>query len=486
MIQSKMYWDGKWQQGQEAETQKVRNPYNGEVVGTIRIAAEHDVVSAIDAASIAFSHWSSLPAIERAGYLKKWHELILKNQESIAEILTREQGKPLGESRKEIMSAARYLEWYAEEAVRVYGETIPSPSMDKRVIVLQQPIGVVAALTPWNFPGSMVTRKIAPALAAGCTVILKPSSKSPLTAVQLIQMAHEAGIPPGVVNLVTGKAESITQILLGDYRVRKVTFTGSTAVGKQILKHAAESLKRVSLELGGHAPYLIFEDADIDKAVSGILQAKLRNGGQMCVAANRILVHESVCDEFVARLRQALKGMRMGDGMDPDVTIGPLIDRKAYEKVQDHVSDAREKGAGLILGGQGYQEGNNEAGGYFFYPTILTNIKENMRIMNEETFGPVVAVRRFSSDKEAINLANASPYGLAAYVFTESLSRGIRMAELLEYGVIGLNDAGPSTTEAPFGGFKESGLGREGGHQGISAYLETKMISLRLSAESAQ
>ncbi|MEN1759000.1 NAD-dependent succinate-semialdehyde dehydrogenase [Anoxynatronum sibiricum] len=478
MEEKKLYINGEWLDGSGSEVIQVLNPANGEVVGTVPAAGKKEVIQAIEAASEAFDAWAALPARRRATYLRRWYELMGEHKESIAQILTLEQGKPLAEARGEVAAAGRFLEWYAEEAVRVTGEIIPPSSENKRIMVLRQPVGVVAAITPWNFPASMITRKIAPALAAGCPVILKPASQTPLTAAAIVELAHEAGIPKGVVNLVTGSATLIGKALMEDGRVRKITFTGSTEVGKMLMRQSADTMKRVSLELGGHAPYLVFDDADLEQAVAGVIQAKIRNAGQMCVAVNRFFVQEGIYDAFVSRVRTELKKINTGNGLDESVTMGPLINQKAYQKVVDHVTDARELGAGLLYGGNGRHESDHPEAGYFYEPTLLTNVTDEMKIMREETFGPVLPLRRFETEEEALRLANDSRYGLAAYVYTQSLSRGIRVSEKLQYGVVGLNDGGPATVQAPFGGFKESGIGREGGHHGMDPFLEIKYISI--------
>ncbi|SMP44156.1 NAD-dependent succinate-semialdehyde dehydrogenase [Anoxynatronum buryatiense] len=480
MEEKKLYINGEWVKRANDDVIQVLNPASGEVVGTVPNAGREEVMQAVDAASKAFDTWAALPARRRAEYLRRWFDLMREHKESIARTLTLEQGKPLAEARGEVAAAGRFLEWYSEEAVRVAGEIIPPSGEKKRIMVLRQPVGVVAAITPWNFPASMVTRKIAPALAAGCPVILKPASQTPLTAVAIVELAHEAGIPRGVVNLVTGSAALIGETLMADSRVRKITFTGSTEVGKMLMRQSADTMKRISLELGGHAPYLVFDDADLEQAVAGVIQAKIRNAGQMCVAVNRFFVQEGIYDAFVSRLRTALKQIQTGNGLDESVTMGPLIDHKAYQKVLDHVLDARELGAGLLCGGNGRHEGGHPEAGYFFEPTLLTNVTDQMKIMQEETFGPVLPLRRFETEEEALLLANDSRYGLAAYVYTQSLSRGIRVSEKLQYGVVGLNDGGPATVQAPFGGFKESGIGREGGHHGMEPFLEIKYISIGL------
>ncbi len=387
--------------------------------------------------------------------------------------MTMEQGKPLKEAAGEISYANGFISWYAEEGKRVYGETIPATQRNKRLFVQKQPVGVVAAITPWNFPAAMITRKVAPALATGCTAVIKPAEQTPLTALKLVQLAEEAGIPIGVLNVVTGDAKEIGETWLSDTRVRKLTFTGSTEVGKLLMRGSAETVKKVSLELGGHAPVLVLEDCDIDKAVDGVIAAKFRNAGQTCVCSNRIYVHESIEEPFTKKLVEKVKQLKVGNGLDEGVDIGPLIDAAAVEKVKKHLEDALKAGATLEYGG-------NQEEGLFFGPTIISNVKDNMLCMTEETFGPLAPISTFSSTDEAIERANDSIYGLAAYVFTENITKGITVSEALEYGIVGLNDGMPSTPQAPFGGFKQSGIGREGGHHGIEEYLEVKYISLGL------
>ncbi|SFI26688.1 succinate semialdehyde dehydrogenase [Tindallia magadiensis] len=478
MRKEKLYINGQWQEAASGETFDVLNPADGSLVGKMASAGREEVLQAITAAEQALEEWASLPAQVRANYMKKWHQLLLEKAEKIARTLTMEQGKPLAEALGEVKAAAAFVEWYAEEGKRVYGETIPASSSRKRILVLKQPVGITAAITPWNFPASMVTRKISPAIAAGCPVILKPAEQTPFCAVEIIQLAHEAGIPKGVISLLTGPPEVIGDTLLEDPRIRKVTFTGSTAVGKKLMKKSADTVKQVSLELGGHAPYLVFEDADLDKAVKELIGSKIRNCGQICIATNRLYVQESVEKELVQKLKTAFSGIKMGSGFEEDIQMGPLIDEKAYQKVQEHVEDALSKGATIVTGGEGFHRGEHEKAGYYYKPTILVDVTADMNIMKEETFGPVVPIQRFQSEEEALRLANDSHYGLASYVFTESLSRGLRVSEKLEYGIVGLNDGGPATVQAPFGGIKESGLGREGGHFGIESFLEIKYLSI--------
>ncbi|MGF2614859.1 NAD-dependent succinate-semialdehyde dehydrogenase [Rossellomorea vietnamensis] len=452
---------------------KVLNPADSKVIATVPNGGRDEAQAAVDAAHSAFKEWSAYSAYERSELLFKWHELIEKNKGDLAKTMTMEQGKPLKEAAGEISYANGFISWYAEEGKRVYGETIPATQRNKRLFVQKQPVGVVAAITPWNFPAAMITRKVAPALATGCTAVIKPAEQTPLTALKLVQLAEEAGIPKGVLNVVTGDAKEIGETWLSDTRVRKLTFTGSTEVGKLLMRGSAETVKKVSLELGGHAPVLVLEDCDIDKAVDGVIAAKFRNAGQTCVCSNRIYVHESIEESFTKKLVEKVKQLKVGNGLDEGVDIGPLIDAAAVEKVKKHLEDALKAGATLEYGG-------NQEEGLFFGPTIISNVKDNMLCMTEETFGPLAPISTFSSTDEAIERANDSIYGLAAYVFTENITKGITVSEALEYGIVGLNDGMPSTPQAPFGGFKQSGIGREGGHHGIEEYLEVKYISLGL------
>ncbi|MFJ7934499.1 NAD-dependent succinate-semialdehyde dehydrogenase [Sporosarcina sp. NPDC096371] len=459
--------------GHELPVIEVSNPATGEVFATVPKGSREEAELAVDAAYKAFEQWSSLSAYERSELIRNWHDLIKEQTEDLAMTMTQEQGKPLSEARGEINYANGFMSWYAEEGKRIYGEIIPATQQNKRLFVHKQPVGVAAVITPWNFPAAMITRKVAPALAAGCTVVIKPAGQTPLTALKLVQLAKQAGIPSGVVNIVTGDSKVIGDTWLQDPRVRKLTFTGSTEVGKVLMQGAAETVKKVSLELGGHAPAIIMEDCDLDKAVAGVLAAKFRNAGQTCVCINRVYVQESIAKSFTEKLVEEAKKMKVGNGLDEGVDIGPLIDASAVEKVQQHVEDATISGATVELGG-------NPKGGLFFEPTILANVTDDMVCMQEETFGPVLPISTFTTEVEAIRRANDSIYGLAAYVFTENITRGIRVTEKLEYGIIGLNDGLPSTQQAPFGGFKQSGLGREGGQHGIDEYIEMKYISLGL------
>ncbi|WP_421383742.1 NAD-dependent succinate-semialdehyde dehydrogenase [Bacillus salacetis] len=452
---------------------EVTNPADGAVIATVPNGGRNEAKAAVDAAHAAFTEWARYSAYERSELLFKWHELIEKNKEDLARTMTMEQGKPLKEAAGEMSYANGFISWYAEEGKRVYGETIPATQRNKRLFVQKQPVGVVAVITPWNFPAAMITRKVAPALATGCTVVIKPAEQTPLTALKMAELAEEAGIPKGVINVVTGDAKEIGDAWLSDTRVRKLTFTGSTEVGKLLMRGAADTVKKVSLELGGHAPVIVMDDCDIDKAVDGVIAAKFRNAGQTCVCSNRIYVHESIQESFTEKLVEKVKGLKVGNGLDEGVDIGPLIDEAAVRKVKNHIDDAIKAGAALEYGGS-----NDE--GLFVGPTILSHVKDDMLCMTEETFGPLAPISAFSSMEEVIERANDSIYGLAAYVFTENITKGITICEALQYGIVGLNDGLPSTPQAPFGGFKQSGLGREGGHHGIEEYLEVKYISLGL------
>ncbi|MEZ0117792.1 UNVERIFIED_ORG: succinate-semialdehyde dehydrogenase/glutarate-semialdehyde dehydrogenase [Heyndrickxia coagulans] len=467
-----MYLNGEWT-GEGLPKIKVDNPASGEVIATIPKGGEKEARLAVDAAHAAFPAWAALSAYERSAYLRTWFELIRENENELARTMTIEQGKPLKEALGEMRYANGFIEWFAEEGKRVYGETIPASTTNKRLFVHKQPVGVVAAITPWNFPAAMITRKVAPALAAGCTVVIKPAKQTPLTALKLAELAAKAGIPKGVINVITGSAKEIGDTWLADERVRKLTFTGSTEIGKELMRGSADTVKKVSLELGGHAPVIITKHADLDKAVEGTVAAKFRNAGQTCVCSNRIYVQEEVYEAFTKKFTEKVKALRVGDGLAEGTDIGPLIDRNAVEKVEHHVKDAVEKGATVETGGSAKD-------GLFFEPTVISNVTDDMICMNEETFGPLAPVTKFTDIDEAIRRANDSIYGLAAYVFTENISEGIQIAEGLEYGIVGLNDGLPSTPQAPFGGFKQSGLGREGGRYGIEEFLEVKYISLGL------
>ncbi|MEW9501934.1 NAD-dependent succinate-semialdehyde dehydrogenase [Jeotgalibacillus marinus] len=469
-----MYINGEWLRlDQQID---VVNPSNKNVIASVSFGGKEEANHAVEAAYAAFPEWSQLVAGERSKVLKKWYELIDQHKEELAEIMTREQGKPFKEALGEVLYANSFVEWYAEEAKRVYGETIPSSHTNKRLFVIKQPVGVMAAITPWNFPAAMITRKVAPALAAGCTAIVKPAEQTPLTALRLAELAHEAGIPKGVFNVIVGDPKEIGEVFLQDDRVRKLSFTGSTEVGKLLMRGAAETVKKISLELGGHAPLIVLEDADLSKAVEGLIGSKFRNAGQTCVCTNRVYVHQSIYEPFMDKLTEAFKKLTIGDGFEENTTIGPLIDKDAAQKVEEHVQDAKDKGGDIVAIGQKIDHLN----GYFSEPVLIGNATDDMLCMREETFGPVAPVSTFDTIGEVIERANNTPYGLAAYVFTENISTAISISEQLEYGIIGLNDGLPSVAQAPFGGFKESGLGREGGHYGIEEYLEVKYVSLGL------
>ncbi|MED1488727.1 NAD-dependent succinate-semialdehyde dehydrogenase [Bacillus smithii] len=468
-----MFIDGEWT-GTELPTFDVINPANGEVIAAVPNGGKEEAKKAVDAAYNAFLSWSKKTAGERSALLYKWHQLIDEHKEEIGEIMTREQGKPLKEAIGEVNYANSFISWYAEEGKRIYGETIPASHENKRILVLKQPVGVVAAITPWNFPAAMITRKVAPALAAGCTVVVKPAEQTPLTAFKLAELAEKAGIPKGVLNIITGNPQEIGETWLADERVRKITFTGSTEVGKILMRGAADSVKKVSLELGGQAPFIVLDDANIEKAVAGAIASKFRNAGQTCVCANRIYVHEKIVESFTQKMAEAVQQLKMGNGLDQGVEIGPLIDENAVKKVERHIEDAVEKGGKVVIGGKKADQYK----GFFFEPTVITNVTDEMLCMNEETFGPLAPITTFQSIEEVIQRANHTPYGLAAYVFTENISKAIQITEQLEYGIVGLNDGLPSVAQAPFGGFKQSGLGREGGHHGMEEFLETKFVSI--------
>lgn len=454
----------------------VVNPATGEVIASVPNGGASEAKQAVDAAYEALSNWSKMTAAERSEHLMQWYKLIDEEKEVIGEIMTREQGKPLKEAIGEVVYSNSFVSWYAEEGKRIYGETIPASHEHKRIIVLKQPVGVVAAITPWNFPAAMITRKAAPALAAGCTVVVKPAEQTPLTALKLAELAEKAGIPKGVFTVITGDPKEIGEVWLKDDRVRKITFTGSTEVGKILMRGAADTVKKVSLELGGHAPFIVFDDADLDKAVQGAIASKFRNAGQTCVCANRIYVQESIVDAFAEKYVTEVRELKIGDGLAEGTTIGPLIDELALNKVENQIIDAVEKGGKIKTGGDRLSIN----GGYFFEPTVLINATDDMLCMNEETFGPLAPIATFKTAEEVVARANNTPFGLAAYVFTQNLSRAIQVSEQLEYGIVGLNDGLPSVAQAPFGGFKQSGLGREGGHHGIEEFLETKLISISL------
>ncbi|MBT2570474.1 NAD-dependent succinate-semialdehyde dehydrogenase [Planococcus sp. ISL-110] len=474
-MNGKHYINGEWTETGDGKIE-VTNPATGEVVGSVPNGGAEEATAAIEAAAAAFPEWSKTTAYHRAELLMKWHDLLLEHKEEIGEILTKEMGKPLAEAIGEIEYSASFVSWFAEEGKRMYGRTIPASKEGKRIQINKQPVGVVVSITPWNFPAAMMARKMAPALAAGCTFVAKPAKMTPLTAVKMYELAIEAGFPKGVINLVTGSASKIGKVFTSHPDVRKLTFTGSTEIGKELMKQASETMLNLSLELGGHAPIIVLEDADMDLAVEGVMASKFRNAGQTCVCGNRIYVQQSILEEFSQKLQQAAGNLKVGNGMDKGVQIGPLVDKDGYEKVEKHVQDAIEKGAKVLVGGDGRSK--NHA--YFYNPTVLVNATPDMLVMNEETFGPVAPIMSFETDEEAVKLANDTRFGLAAYFFTESMSRGTYLSENLDYGIVGWNDGAPSTAQAPFGGMKESGVGREGGQEGLEAFLETKYISIKV------
>lgn len=473
MEKHQMYINGEWV-GENLDTLPVVNPANGETIGMVPVGGEVETREAIDAAHIAFQSWSQTTAYERAGYLKKFYQLIMDNQEELAQVMTLEMGKPINESRGEVNYAASFIEWFAEEGKRVYGETIPSHVNSKRLQVWKKPVGVVAAITPWNFPAAMLTRKMGPALAAGCTVVIKPSSDSPISAIKLMELCERAGFPKGVVNLVTGPSSEIGKAIMGNAKVRKITFTGSTEVGKVLIRQSADHVKRLSLELGGHAPLIVLDDANVDVAVKGVMASKFRNAGQTCICANRIYVQSGIYDAFIEKFSAAVRGLKVGNGTDENVDVGPLINQNGLDKVNHHVQDALSKGASVAVGGKPISNGS----GVFYQPTIIRDVDPSMAVMQEETFGPVAPVQRIETEEEAVALANDTPYGLAAYVFTENVARGTRVIEQLNFGIVGWNDGAPSAAQVPFGGMKESGVGREGGHEGIDAFVESQYVSI--------
>ncbi len=471
LLRQSCYVDGRWLPAEGGATLPVRNPATGETLGSIPNMGANETRAAIEAAAKAFPAWAARTAKDRAVLLRRWYELILAHVDDLAVLMTAEQGKPLAESKGEITYAASFIEWFAEEGKRVYGDVIPTHQPDKRILVLRQPVGVVAAITPWNFPAAMITRKAGPALAAGCTFVCKPATQTPFSALALAELADRAGIPKGVFNVLTGSAAQIGGEMTSNPLVRKLTFTGSTEVGKKLMAQCASTMKKVSMELGGNAPFIVFDDADLDAAVQGAITSKYRNTGQTCVCANRLLVQAGVYDEFARKLGAVVAALRIGDGLAGATDQGPLIDSKALAKVEEHVADAVAKGAKIITGGR-----RHALGGTFFEPTVLTDVTPAMAVAREETFGPVAPLFKFQSEAEAIAMANDTEFGLAAYLYTRDLARSWRVSEALEYGIVGLNTGLISTEVAPFGGVKESGTGREGSKYGILDFTEIKYL----------
>lgn len=473
LLQSLALINGEWRKADSGETFSVSNPATGEIIADVARCGRKETSRAIDAAETALIPWKQKTAKARAELLRRWFNLIIENQEDLATILTAEQGKPLAEARGEIVYGASYIEWFAEEAKRIYGDLIPAPSNDKKVLVTKNPIGIVGCITPWNFPNAMLTRKIAPALAAGCTVVCKPANNTPLSANALGVLAIEAGIPAGVINILGGNSQKIGAELTSNPKVRKITFTGSTPVGKQLMEECAATVKRTSMELGGNAPFIVFDDADLDAAVEGAMTSKFRNAGQTCVCTNRILVQENIYSAFVDKLTAATQQLRIGDGMLSDIQIGPVIDTKAADNILTLIEDAKSKGAIVNTGGQTPFQNS-----CFIEPTVLSELDTNMRVFNEEIFGPVAAVFKFSTEAEAISLANNTEFGLASYFYSRDIGRVWRVSEALEFGIVGINEGSISNEMAPFGGIKESGNGREGSKYGLDDYLEIKYLCM--------
>ncbi len=464
---------GHWIEAQSGQTIEVRNPANGELVGTVPALGAAETRRAIEAAHRAYPAWRAMLAKERATILRRLFDLMIANTDDLALIMTAEQGKPLAESKGEIAYAASFIEWFAEEGKRVYGDTIPPPAKGRRIIVQKEPIGVFAAITPWNFPAAMITRKAGPGWAAGCTGVIRPASQTPFSALALAVLAERAGMPPGVCNVITGPSGAVGGELTSNPLVRKLTFTGSTEVGAKLLAAIAPTVKKASMELGGNAPFIVFDDADLDAAVAGAMASKYRNTGQTCVCANRMLVQAGVYDAFAGKLKEAVSKLKVGNGMEEGVTQGPLINADAVAKVEAHIADARQRGAHVLIGGE-----RHALGGNFFQPTILTDVPRQADIFRDETFGPVAPLFKFETEEQAIELANDTEFGLAAYFYSRDIGRIFRVAEALEYGIIGINEGLISTEVAPFGGMKSSGLGREGGRYGIEDYLEVKYLAL--------
>jgi succinate-semialdehyde dehydrogenase/glutarate-semialdehyde dehydrogenase len=473
LLKQDLFINGKWIEGSLGERKEVVNPATGEVIAKIAMASTEDVELAISTSEEAFKLWSKKTALERAKLMRTWFQLIIENVDDLAIILTSEQGKPLAEAKGEIIYGAGFIEWFAEEGKRIYGETIPTNVPSRRLLTIKQPIGVTASITPWNFPMAMIARKAGPALGAGCSMVIKPATDTPLSALAMAELARRAGIPDGVLNVVVGDPRMVGKVITSSPTVRALSFTGSTEVGKELMAASSQTVKKVAMELGGNAPLIIFDDADLDVAVAGVIASKFRNSGQTCVCANRIIVQEGIHDRFVASLRVAINELVVGNGLDPNSKQGPLINEKAVQKVEQHISDALEKGAAVFAGGT-----RVEGKGTFFNPTILTDVTEDMLICNEETFGPLAGIIKFKSEEEAIKIANNTPFGLAAYFFTKDNARTWRVGEALEVGVVGINTGLISYEGAPFGGVKESGIGREGSLHGIDEFVEIKYLCI--------
>ncbi len=473
LFRQQCYINGRWCDADDGATFTVTNPATDAPLGSAPRMGEAETRRAIDAAHAAFPAWRDMPAAQRAGRLETWHDLMMEHQDDLGRLMTLEQGKPLAEAKGEIAYAASFLKWFAEEARRAYGDTIPAAKPGQRIVVIKQPIGVTAAITPWNFPSSMITRKAGAALAAGCTMVVKPASATPYSALALAELAERAGIPAGVFSVITGSAGAISTALTDSPIVRKLSFTGSTEVGSKLMAQCAKHIQKVSLELGGNAPFIVFDDANLDKAVEGAMASKFRNTGQTCVCVNRFLVQDSIHDAFVEKLKDAIESMKVGDGMEDGVTQAALINRDAADKVMEHLEDALGKGARVVTGGQ-----RHERGGSFVQPTLITGVTTDAQLCQEETFGPLAAVIPFSTEDDAIRIANDTPYGLAAYFYSDNIHRCWRVAEALESGMVGVNEGLISNAAAPFGGVKESGLGREGSHQGMDEYLEDKYLCM--------
>ncbi|WP_297196608.1 NADP-dependent succinate-semialdehyde dehydrogenase [uncultured Pluralibacter sp.] len=473
LFHQQAFIDGHWRDADSGETLSVTNPASGDTLGSVPKMGAGETREAINAAARALPAWRALTAKERATILRRWFDLMVEHQDDLARLMTLEQGKPLAEAKGEITYAASFIEWFAEEGKRVYGDTIPGHQADKRLLVIKQPIGVTAAITPWNFPAAMITRKAGPALAAGCTMVVKPASQTPFSALALAELARRAGVPDGVFSVVTGSAGDVGGELTSNPLVRKLSFTGSTDIGRQLMEQCAKDIKKVSLELGGNAPFIVFDDADLDKAVEGALASKFRNAGQTCVCANRLYVQDGIYDRFAEKLQQAVAKLRVGNGTESGITVGPMIDEKAVAKVEEHIADALAKGARLVAGGKPHALGGN-----FFQPTILVDVPNDAKVAKEETFGPLAPLFRFTDEEDVIARANDTEFGLAAYFYARDLGRVFRVGEALEYGIVGINTGIISTEVAPFGGIKASGLGREGSKYGIEDYLEIKYMCI--------